>query len=85
MSYRVLYQKGNEIHTWDYQDMRVAERDYERQVYFDKVMLLQIFTNNVKCIKQKPYVDSTVKKARSSKRNRYDHSKRTRGSSLTDY
>lgn len=70
MSYRVLYQKGDEIHTWDYQDMRVAERDYERQVDFDKVMLLQIFTNNVKCIKQKPLLDPSSSPIRTSGRKR---------------
>ena len=64
--YRVLYQKGEEIHTWDYQDIRVAERDYERQTDFDKVMLLQILPNNVKCLRQKPLTDPSSSRTRTS-------------------
>jgi hypothetical protein len=68
--YRVLYQKGSDIHTWEYRDIRCAERDYDKQTDFDKVMLLHILPNNVKCIKQKPLVDAKVKRAKSNKRSR---------------
>ena len=68
--YRVLYQKGDQIHTWDYKDMRVAERDYDKQSDFDKVMLLQIQPNNVKCLKQKPLIDPSSSRTRTSGRKR---------------
>ena len=70
MSYRVLYQKGDEIHTWDYSDLKVATRDFERQVDYDKVMLLQMTRVNVKCLRQKPILDPSSSPIRTSGRKR---------------
>jgi hypothetical protein len=68
--YQVLYQKGSDIHTWEYRDVRCAKRDYDKQTDFDKVMLLHVSPNNVKCIEQKPMVEPSTKKAKSNKRSK---------------
>ena len=49
--YRVLYQKGDQLDTWDYDDQLVAERAYDRLTNWDRRMMLLVWSNNVKCMR----------------------------------
>lgn len=49
--YRVLYQKGDQLDTWDYDDQLVAERAYDLLTNWDRRMMLLVWSNNVKCIR----------------------------------
>ena len=49
--YRVLYQKGDQLDTWDYDDQLVAERAYDLLTNWDRRMMLLVWSNNVKCMR----------------------------------
>ena len=51
--YRVLYSKDLQIDTWDYDDLRSAEKAYWQLTNFDKCMILQVWSNNVKCVHER--------------------------------
>lgn len=54
--YRVLFQKGDELHTWDYDEQLVAERAYSQLTNWDRRMMLLVWSNNVSCMKDEKRV-----------------------------
>lgn len=54
--YRVLFQKGDQIDTWDYDEQLVAERAYYQLTNWDRRMMILVWSNNVSCIKDEQRV-----------------------------
>lgn len=53
LCYRVLHAKDGQINTWDYPELNLAERAYWALTNFDKAMIMQVWSNNVKCVHER--------------------------------
>jgi hypothetical protein len=51
--YRVLVQRGSEVLTWDFKEYWHAEVAYRKQTDYDKCMLLNVYSNNVKLLMER--------------------------------
>lgn len=51
--YRVLVNNPDGLDTWDFRDWNEAQRVYDQKTDFDTCMLLTVYCNDVKLIKQK--------------------------------